>query len=262
MKSLLLSIKNTLSSINFLISVIFGFIFLMQPIYQNFIYFSFSEADKLEYPYILLFAVESNFGLFAPALASIPYSFSFADDINNGFSRYVLTRKSKASYLKEKIICSSIIGGLAVSIPVAFLIALSVIFGKPYLPENVPTDFDTLFEKTIFEDIQFVGGGLLICLIYFLLALIFGMLWSNVGLCVSAFIPNRYIAISFPIILYYGSGMLLSAMDMVNISPLNTLSPTGDGSMPIQYVFLYQIILCLVFCVIFYFRAKARLKYV
>lgn len=77
-----------------------------------------------------------------------------------------------------------------------------VICFEPNTLEN-NLGYQTFLDEGIFANIQFIWGGLLVVFLLLLLSFLFGAVWSNIGLCISAFIPNKYIALATPFALYF-----------------------------------------------------------
>ena len=203
MKNFMFSIKQGIFSYNFILSLIAGFFLLIGPIW-NILVVCIKNSFSLDYCYILNSAVSNgSFCVFAPLLATISYTASFSDEIKSGLIRDILIRENKISYLLKKMMANSICGGLTLSAPLIILTIVSIVVGVPYSVEDIPAGNSTIFENTVFENFQFVWGGLLVSLICVFLTFLSGMVWSNVGLCLSAFVQNKYIAVGFPLVLYY-----------------------------------------------------------
>lgn len=104
------------------------------------------------------------------------------------------------------------------------------------------------------------GGGLVVM---FLLALafLFGAVWSNVGLCVSAFSPNRYVALAAPFAVYFGLHLFCYRVgSLLMFSPVNMLMPFVDFLPNIPYLFVYQGVLLAAAIGLFHAAARRRLN--
>lgn len=243
-----------------LISILIGFIFLFQPL-LGVIYMSSKNSIPIDYVYIFYVPHASGvFDLFAPALAVLPAATLFCDEYNSGFLKSILMRTDKKKYIIERIICNSISGGFALAIPILLIFVVSLVFGEPYLKSNIPENFSTFYEGTVFENIQFIWGGLFVSVITIVLTFIFGMVWANAGLCISAFVTNKYVSLAFPIILYYCASITLYRFNLIMLSPMNTIMPNADKTPSLSFVFVYQFILWCTGATLFAFGIHRRLK--
>lgn len=259
-KHILALLKKEIRSSGFVICIICGMVFLLQPIFSVLMTNLF-KSTRLEYSALLNISLNSGaFALFAPGLAVLPYSTSFSRHINSKFISFLLIRQSHKSYLLGNIFLNSILGGLSTSLPICILSLISIVLGKPYQKQNIPEGFQTLFFDTVFEDIEFQWGGILVLLICIVLAFFFGSLWANIGLCVSSFCKNKYVILSFPMIIYYLLSVLFYSTGNVRYSPLNMIYPIARGSIGIIPILVIQFFLNVAFCSLYYFKAKEELK--
>ena len=203
----------------------------------------------------------SGFDLFAPILAVLPASTLFCGDYNSGYIKAILIRADRKQYIRETVLCSTIAGGLGVFLPSLITSILFIISGKSLSAANLMPGETTLLDGTIFERVQFVWGGGLVVVILLALAFLFGAVWSNVGLCVSAFSPNRYLALSAPFAIYFGLHLFCYRVDsLLMFSPVNMLMPFVDFLPNISYLFIYQGVLLTTSIVLFCVVADRRLS--
>ena len=105
-------------------------------------------------------------------------------------------------------------------------------------------NYFTVFDETVYRELQFVWNGLFLVLFLLLLAFLFGASWSVIGLCVSAFIPNRYIALAAPFALFFGAHLILYRLgDPLLFSPANVLMPATDFIPFPAFPLLYQLVM-------------------
>ena len=259
-RSLHLQLKRELFSFPMFISIVIGLVFLLHPLCIP-LFMSIKYASPFDYVFIFYTPHSGGvFDLFAPALAVLPAATVFCDDYNSGYIKSITMRTTKKKYIAERLLCNSIAGGFALAIPVLFIFAISLIFGEPYLRSSIPDGFSTFYADTVFENIQFVWGGLLVSVIVIALTFLFGMVWASIGLCVSAFLTNRYIALAFPIILYYSINILFSRLGFTMLSPVNTIMPNAYMTPSLVYVLVFQFILLFTSAILFVFGVNRRLK--
>lgn len=203
----------------------------------------------------------SGFDLFAPILAVLPAATLFCEDYNSGYIKSILNRVEKKQYIQEIAICSSVSGGFAVFLPSLITSIFYIVNGKPNTPENAGINYFTVFDETVYSQLQFVWDGLLMVILLLVLAFLFGAVWSNVGLCISAFIPNRYIALAAPFALYFITHLIFYRIGfLLVLSPVNMLMPATIFIPNMSYPFVYQIVLFVVVVLIFDRSIRGRLN--
>ena len=258
-KSLGVRLKETIFSPSMYASILIGLFLLTWNFIFNLIIYNLSVGSLTIKEMASTFLddiyeshARSGFDLFAPILAVLPASTLFCKDYNSGYIKAVLFRTNKQKYSCEALLCSSIAGGLAVFLPSLISSLFFIIIGKPNLAENLRPGYSTIFDESFFAPIQFVWGGGLVVIILLVLAFIFGAVWSNIGLCISAVIPNRYITLAAPFTLYFAMHLLFYRIDgLLLLSPVNMLMPIVNFLPNIIYPFAYQGVLLLITFVIF-----------
>lgn len=265
--SLSIRLRAAIFSPAMLISVLLGLILLLKFHISNYIWYyikygaiNFSDIGSTFLNEIFVTDATSGFGLFAPILAVLPATTLFCDDYNSGYIKPILSRIEKKRYIKETVFCSTIAGGLAVFVPTFLTDFLMVICFKPNTLEN-NLGYQTFLDEGIFANIQFIWGGLLVVFLLLLLSFLFGAVWSNIGLCISAFIPNKYVALATPFALYFSLHLILyKTGSLLLFSPVNMLTAFSDFLPCLPYPFIYQGILLTAATCIFWWGVKRRLK--
>ena len=127
---------------------------------------------------------------------------AFLNDYRSDYYRSSVIRSGKRNYTLSKFLACIIAGGLTLFLGAMFFI-LILSFRYPFvLPETVDqyshaVEFD--FRGILLRDGHYFG---LYALLGFM-AFLFGALWSAVGICVSAFITDRYVASFSPYVIWY-----------------------------------------------------------
>ncbi|HOV40392.1 MAG TPA: hypothetical protein PLM59_01245 [Oscillospiraceae bacterium] len=255
-KSLSIRLKETIFSPSMCASVLIGIFLLTWNFIYNLIIYNLSvgpltitEMASTFLDDIYSSHARGGFDLFAPVLAVLPATTLFCEDYNSGYIKSILLRANKKKYNFETLACSSIAGGLAVFLPSLISSLFFIIIGKPHLADDFSSN---IFDESFFAPIQFIWGGGLVVAILLILAFIFGAVWSNIGLCISAVITNRYVTLAAPFAVYFASHLLLYRLNgLLFLSPVNMLMPIADFLPNIIYPFAYQGILLLVTFIIF-----------
>lgn len=181
---------------------------------------------------------------FLPALAAIPLSAGYLEDVKSKVSRFFLIRGSYSGYLLEYNIACWLCGGGAI-----FLGALGAwgITATIFLPLERTTENPTELGAQITSQITlvFLNGGL----------------WAMVGMTMSTIMESKYIAYASPFIVYYLLVILYERYfpNAWLLYPKNWLNPEiwpyGVGG---AALFLLELtFLC---GLVFYIRGKRRLE--
>lgn len=138
---------------------------------------------------------------------------AFLNDYHSNFYRNCVLRSGKLSYTLSKFLSCVVIGGLTLALGlVIFILILRIKFpliaeNSSYLEQYIRSS-DSMFTGKILESRHYIG----FFVVQTLLAFLFGALWSAVGICISAFITDKYVASFSPYIIWYTSRRILSGI--------------------------------------------------
>lgn len=260
-KSLRIRLYEKIFSISMALSVIAGFTLLMWFSVTNWFQYNrligpatFSQMCGEFVNEIITAHARSGFNLFAPIFAVIPCATIFCEDYNSGYIKSILPRTSKRKYLQDCVLCNSLCGGLGVFLPefLCSIVFLSV--AEPHLPEAHTPSYD------LYAAIEYVWGGRLIIITFLFFSFLFGVVWANIGLCISAYSRNKYIALAAPFAFYYSIHLILQRTDVLEIlSPVNMVQPISSILPNLLYPLIYQLTLLVVAILLFYRQAGRRL---
>ena len=200
--------------------------------------------------------------LFSPILAVLPAAAVFCDDYNSGYIRAILVRADKKRYARECLICSTISGGLALLIP-CLIVTLLFIAGGHLNTGSAwnHSGYSTVFDSTVYSRIQYIWGGIFLAVLLLVLAFLFGAFWSNAGLAISAFFPNKYAVLAAPFALYFAQHLFLYKSDtLVVFSMNNIMMPAGEFISYAAFPFVYQTIWLLVVAFVYRWAMGRRLS--
>lgn len=264
--SLKIRLKSAIFSKGMLVSVILGLAILMRHALQTLIVYnvgvgplSFKKMCSLYLEEIYIAHAMNGFDIIAPILAVLPASTMFCNDYGSGYIKSILGRVDKCRYFRETVFCSSIAGGLAIFIPVFIMSMIFMINGEPNIAAN--KIWQNGIDETVFASIQYIWGGGFIVMLLLILAFMFGAVWSNIGLCVSAIFPNKYITLLGPFFIYFSLHLILyRTPNLLFLSPLNTLIPIETFVPSVWFPFVYQIVLFTVCIFLFYHNTERRIE--
>lgn len=140
----------------------------------------------------------SFFTITAGLFPALPYAFSLLEERNCGYLRYQLTRMSANRYIWKKLFFVGLSGAVSLSVPYALLMCIIGWAGVPATQEKHPS----IMDEKIWGDILLVGGGWLVLILKGVLIILFGILWAELGLLISLFVKNRYLAFVLPFVFY------------------------------------------------------------
>ena len=178
---------------------------------------------------------------------------TFLNDYHSNFYRHCVMRSGKLNYTLSKYLSCVVTGGLTLALGlVIFVLILRVRF--PLIAENssylelYTRSFDRIFTGELLACGHYIG----FFAVYTLLAFLFGALWSSVGICMSAFILDKYVASFSPYIIWYTSrGVLSGAFKTETIFNGNYNIGGVGGSLLFAFGYFgaVMIILGIVFCI-------------
>lgn len=160
----------------------------------------FSYADIL---FMFKYATGgSSFNHVLLLFCALPYTTSFCNDWNSKYIRSVVARMGTRRYALCKIISCALSSGTAMVLGI-------ILFTLP-LTLRIPL-VDTSSRLANYQQfITTLGGGFLLnghfimyFIVYIYLAFLAAAFWSVLGLCVSAYIPNKFVALFTPFIGLY-----------------------------------------------------------
>lgn len=144
------------------------------------------------------YSVESFlFYLALPLIAAIPYSGSLLEDLSSGFAKNICIRVRKQDYLTAKYIAVFIVSGTVAVIPLFLNLLLSAMILPSILPQVADGTFITA-SKVLYH--LYGTHPYLYIAIYLIIDFIAAGFLGTVGLVMSFYTSNKFIAVSVPFI--------------------------------------------------------------
>ena len=141
----------------------------------------------------------SGFSPFAAIFPVLAYATVFCEEHNSGYLRMILYRTGFADFMKVRAVTVAFSGGLMTAAPITAVCLIVYIGGAHGTPTG--SDKDILFGSKIIEAIARYGDWYVVSG-KILLGFLFGVLWALVGFAFAVWIPNRYVGLLAPFILY------------------------------------------------------------
>lgn len=181
--------------------------------------------------------------LLAPLLSGFPYAAAYVSDATSGMLRMRALRCGQLKrYVSAKFRAAFMSGALTLSLPVAVYIVMiaAICGGYRYDPANASALESGLFAPLL------IWGGAPFFAVQILMVGVFGGLWACVGLAVSAWMVNRYVAVVAPQVIYLTLTYLAQAVEWRIFDPgeLLYLMPVFQANRPMGLVILTVIPCC------------------
>lgn len=142
----------------------------------------------------------SGFTPFAGMFPALPNGLQFVKEYNSGYIRFLLVREGKEKYIKKRILCTFISGGISIACSFGVIFLLAIIYGLPVTDKM--KIYLSFYQGSIWWPIITVGGGRLVLLLKIFLAFLFGAVWSMVCLMFSIITINQYVSFVLTFVIY------------------------------------------------------------
>lgn len=132
-----------------------------------------------------------------PLSAALPFSFSLLDENRSGYLRQMTLKKGQLRYYMAKYIVTFCSGCLVAVVP----ILINLIITACYLPASTPDPLEQLYSNQpygMYLSHIYHSKPFLFIAIFVALPGVFCGLWATLALCISLFVPNKYIVVIAP----------------------------------------------------------------
>jgi len=192
-----------------------------------------------------------------PIIACMPFANSYRTDIQTGFHHYTQYRMKKSRYMTIRLAVNALTGGIVVAIgpmiAFTFLMVLKLLLNVPMLrPEQ-------RLEPVLF--FQSIGVNSPILMMMLMIGIMFccGMIFTTLGLGISAVIQNHYIALFIPFIYLIVSVTVLAkihpALNAMALFDVDIIDKSNIGQ-----TVLYGIALIVVGMTLFFIGGTAKVE--
>lgn len=155
----------------------------------------------------------SGFTPFAAVFPGLAYATNFCEEYSSGYWRMIFSRVSVKKFGWIRIVTVAFSGGVMMAIP--FILAMSIIYlcGIPGVPSGSDEGF--MAGTTLIYYIKNYGEWY-IFVAKIVLGFLFGCLWALVGLAFAVWIPNKYVALITPFVVYEAMWLVLGKIPVLN----------------------------------------------
>lgn len=182
------------------------------------IYNFITESLHSGSPYyaIVNILASSGFTLFLPVFPVLGYASRFCGEYESGYYRLILARLKPQKFAGVRITSVALSGGVIVALPYLFICLAAVVLKAPELADmnSLGLDASGVNVLRIPEDIEMAkigmtyGIGVMVAL-KVALGFLFGAAWALVGLAFAVWMPNQYVALIAPFVLYQSLYILM-----------------------------------------------------
>lgn len=160
-----------------------------------------------------------------PLLATIPYSWSFLLENQNGYIKNIVLRVDKKVYLISKYISTFVVGGLSVTIPLLFDFLIMGLIAPNQLPDLI-YPYYTVFQGGFMSEIFYTLPVLYVLVYMFIIFIISGLI-ATISMSMAVFIKNKIVILITPFILLLIIEYIISLIQTnYEFSPLLFTHPT------------------------------------
>lgn len=190
-----------------------------------------APLDRSRSSYYILYNVfgASGFGPFAAVFPVLAYATNFCEEYQSGYYRMIFARMGPLHFGRIRIAAVALSGGVMVALPVLLACALAFVFGQPGVPQGSD---EGLLQGTVMLSYLTKYGDWYIAAGKTVLGFLFGCVWALVGLAFAVWIPNRYVALIAPFVLYESMWLLLDKVPPLN--PIRLLRGDDLNSYPLS----------------------------
>ena len=174
-----------------------------------------APLDRSRSSYFIMMEIfaASGFGPFAAIFPGLAYASVFCEEYNSGYLKMVYSRMSPEKFGLTRIVTVALSGGTMLAI--AFIIALSIAYccGIPGIPTG--SDEGLMAGTAMMSYIESYGDWY-IFLWKVILGFLFGCIWALAGLAFAVWLPNKYVSLIAPFVLYEAMWLALGNVPILN----------------------------------------------
>lgn len=174
----------------------------------------------------------SGFTAFLPVFPVLGYAARFCGEYESGYYRLILARMKPQEFARVRIASVALSGGAIVAVPYLLVCLAAVALQAPELADanSLGLDASGVNILRVETDIEMVvigqtyGVGVMVA-VKVLLGFLFGAAWALVGLAFAVWMPNKYVSLIAPFVLYQSLNILMPA----NLNPAQLVRGDDAG---------------------------------
>lgn len=171
------------------------------------------DRSRSSYHIMIEIFAASGFGPFAAIFPGLAYASAFCEEYSSGYLKMIYSRMSWKKFGITRIVTVALSGGVMMAIP--FFIAMCIVYccGIPGIPSG--SDEGLMSGMVLISYIETYGEWY-IFLWKVLLGFLFGCIWALAGLAFAVWLPNKYVALIAPFVLYEAMWLALGKVPLLN----------------------------------------------
>jgi hypothetical protein len=171
------------------------------------------DRSRSSYFIMLEIFAASGFTPFAAIFPGLAYASAFCEEYSSGYLKMICSRISPKKFGITRIVTTALSGGVMLMIP--FMIAMCIVYccGVPGVPKG--SDEGLMAGTALVFYIENYGEWY-VFIWKVALGFLFGCVWALVGLAFAVWIPNKYVALIAPFVLYEALWLGLGKIPVLN----------------------------------------------
>ena len=155
----------------------------------------------------------SGFTPFAAIFPGLAYASAFCEEYGSGYIKMIYSRMSPGKFTLTRIVTVALSGGTMLAIPFIIVLGIAYGFGIPGIPTG--SDEGLMAGTALLFYIENHGEWY----IFFwkvMSGFLSGCIWALAGLAFAVWIPNKYVALIAPFVLYEAMRLALGKIPVLN----------------------------------------------
>lgn len=222
-------LKRIMSGWQFYVALLSGLVLSTHPVLLARDFWEYASPLEL---FSMTMAI-SDFTPFAVIFVVLPYGTAFCMDWKSSYANSIVSRIGIRKYTWGRWASVALSGAMVMGFLMLGIITLCLTGAK--MPE---TEMSASFlGNGPWKDLPLLMGGFWFYLLRICLAMLFGSLWATVGLIVSSAVPNPYVGLILPFVIYQGAWHLL---EQSIFNPVYYFRADFQGIPSLAFAFGYQ----------------------
>lgn len=174
-----------------------------------------APLDKSRSSYFIMTEVfaASGFGPFAAIFPGLAYASVFCEEYSSGYLKMIYARMLPKEFALTRIVTVALSGGTMLAAPFTLVLGIAYCCGIPGIPTG--SDEGLMEGAKLLIYIEKYGDWY-IFLWKVILGFLFGCIWALAGLAFAVWIPNKYVALIAPFVLYESMWLALGKVMVLN----------------------------------------------
>lgn len=174
-----------------------------------------APLDRSRSSYFIMMEIfaASGFTPFAAIFPGLAYASAFCEEYNSGYLKMIYSRMPPEKFGLVRIVTVALSGGVMLAIPIIIAMCIAYCCGIPGIPSG--SDEGLMAGMALISYIETYGEWF-VFLWKVILGFLFGCIWALVGFAFAVWIPNKYVALIAPFVLYEAMWLALGEVPVLN----------------------------------------------